>query len=92
MNKAEFIRALQENGGYKSVKDATAAYDSFVATILKSLKDGEKIQLAGFGTYEVKKKGPRTAVNPKTGAEIKVPAKKVPAFKFGASFNALIDN
>ncbi|MBQ8749915.1 MAG: HU family DNA-binding protein [Clostridia bacterium] len=92
MNKAEFLKDLQENGNYNSVKEASQAYDAFVATILKALKEGEKIQLAGFGTFEVKERAGRICQNPKTGEKVEVAACKVPAFKFGASFKALIEN
>lgn len=92
MNKAEFIKDFQENGNFSSNKEASQAYDAFVATILKALKNDEKIQLAGFGTFEVKERAGRTCQNPKTGEKVEVSACKVPAFKFGASFKALIDN
>ena len=92
MNKAEFIKSMQENGDYNSAKEASQAYDAFVATILKTLKGGDKIQLAGFGTFEVKERGSRVCQNPKTGEKVEVEACKVPSFKFGASFKALIEN
>jgi len=92
MNKAEFIREMQENGDFGSIKEATVAYDAFVATILKALKEDDKIQLAGFGTFEVKERASRVGQNPKTGEKITIDACKVPSFKFGASFKALIEN
>ena len=86
MNKSEFIRNMQENGGYNSQREATQAYDAFVATVLKALKDDEKIQLAGFGTFEVKTRAGRMGINPKTGEKVQIAESKSPAFKFGASF------
>ena len=90
MNKTEFIRNIQEIGNYNSMREATQAYDAFVATILKALKEDDKIQLAGFGTFEVKTRAGRTGINPQTGAKVEIPETKSPAFKFGASFKALI--
>lgn len=92
MNKTEFIKSMQENGNYNSIREATQAYDAFVATVLKALKDDEKVQLAGFGSYEVKVRASRTGVNPQTGKKVQIPESKVPAFKFGASFKALIED
>ena len=91
MNKSEFIRNMQENGGYNSQREATQAYDAFVATVLKALKDDEKIQLAGFGTFEVKTRASRMGINPKTGEKVQIAESKSPAFKFGASFKELIE-
>lgn len=90
MNKADFIKAMQENGGFASIKETNAAYDAFWATVLDALKDGEKIQLAGAGTFEVKERKARECINPKTGEKIKVAESKAPSFKFGASFKAML--
>ena len=91
MNKSEFIRNMQENGGYNSQREATQAYDAFVATVLKALKDDEKIQLAGFGTFEVAERAARTGKNPQTGKEIKIAASKAPKFKAGKALKDLVN-
>jgi len=90
MNKGEFLKAMAANGEM-TAKEAAAAYDAFVGTVAEALKGGEKIQLAGFGTFEVKERPEREAFNPLTKEKIKVAASKAPAFKFGASFKDLID-
>ena len=90
MNKSEFLKAMQDNGGYNSFRESSQAYDAFVSTVLEAQKQGKKIQLAGFGTFEVKERKARICQNPKTGVKVSVPACKVPSFKFSASFKALI--
>ena len=64
-------------------KDATAAVDAVFGSIQDTLKQGDKVQLIGFGTFEVRERAARKGRNPQTGAEIKIPASKVPAFKPG---------
>ncbi len=85
MNKNELIRAIANNAGI-TLKDAGVALDAFTAAVADGLKAGEKIQISGFGTFEVKSKAARTGINPKTGAKIDIAASKVPAFKFGKAF------
>ncbi|MBQ6979563.1 MAG: HU family DNA-binding protein [Clostridia bacterium] len=85
MNKNELVRAIANNAGI-TLKDAGVALDSVVAAITDGLKKGEKIQISGFGTFEVKSKPAREGINPKTGAKIKIAASKVPAFKFGKAY------
>ena len=82
MNKSDLIRAIANNAGI-TLKDAGSAFDGFVAAITDGLKAGEKIQMSGFGTFELKKKAAREGINPKTGAKIKIAASSVPVFKFG---------
>lgn len=85
MNKSDLIRSIANNAGL-TIKDATAAFDGFVTTISETLKAGEKIQISGFGSYELKVKGAREGINPKTGAKISIDASKTPVFKFGKAF------
>lgn len=85
MNKSELIRAIANNAGI-TIKDATTAFDSFIGAITDALKQGEKIQISGFGTYELKSKGAREGINPKTGEKIKITASKTPVFKFGKAY------
>ena len=85
MNKNELVRAIANNAGI-TLKDAGIALDSVVAAITEGLKKGEKIQISGFGTFELKSKPAREGINPKTGAKIKIAASKIPAFKFGKAY------
>lgn len=85
MNKKEFIKAMSEESGL-TVKDTNAAYDAFVAVIACTLKKEEKIQLAGFGTFELKKRAARVGVNPKTGDKVQIKASNAPALKFGKAY------
>ncbi len=82
MNKSELIAALVEKTEF-SKKDAEKALNAFVDVISGSLAKNEKVQLIGFGTFDVKKRPARTARNPRNGAEIKIAAFKAPAFKAG---------
>ncbi|WGD65909.1 non-specific DNA-binding protein Hbs [Bacillus subtilis] len=82
MNKTELINAVAE-ASELSKKDATKAVDSVFDTILAALKNGDKIQLIGFGNFEVRERSARKGRNPQTGEEIEIPASKVPAFKPG---------
>ena len=85
MNKSEFIKAFADKANFTQ-KDAGIAFDAMVATIVETLKKGEKIAIAGFGSYEVKSRAARKGINPLTKKEIKIKACKVPTFKFGKSF------
>ena len=82
MNKSELINALADKTQL-SKKNAEKALNAFVETISGSLTKGEKVQLIGFGTFDVKKRPARTARNLRTGAEIKIKASKAPTFKAG---------
>ena len=82
MNKAELIAAVAEKAGL-SKKDAEKAVNSTFETITETLESGEKVQLVGFGVYDVKTRGVRVGRNPKTKEEIEIPATRVPTFKAG---------
>ena len=82
MNKGELIKAMAEKAGFTN-KDAAIAYDAFVATVTETLKAGDKVQLVGFGSFEVKKRAARIGRNPKTKESIEIPASVVPVFKAG---------
>ena len=82
MNKTELIAAVAEKATI-SKKDAENAVSAVIASITESLAGGEKVQIAGFGTFEVRERAAKTARNPRTGETIDVPACKVPAFKAG---------
>ena len=83
MNKGEFVKAVAERANCTQ-KDAGIVFDALVDTIVAALKKGEKISIPGFGSYELVK-------NPATKKPIKVPAHKVPKFKFGKSFVAVFN-
>ena len=82
MTKAELVNAIAEKGGY-SKKDAEKALSAVIDSITETLAKGEKISLVGFGTFEVRDRAAKVAVNPITKTKVDVPAKKVPAFKAG---------
>jgi len=71
-------------------KDAEAAVDATLGGITATLKKGQKVQLVGFGTFEVRKRKARTGVNPQSGAKIKIPAGKAPAFRAGKALKDAI--
>lgn len=85
MNKKELVRAIANNARI-TLKDAEIALDSVIGAITDGLNAGEKIQISGFGTFELKTKGDREGINPKTGEKIKISASKTPAFKFGKAY------
>jgi len=82
MNKAELINAVAASADV-SKKDAEAVISASLDAITAALKDGDKVQLVGFGSFEVKKRAERIGRNPKTKESIKIPASKVPVFKAG---------
>ncbi len=90
MNKQELISAMAEKANL-SKKDAEAALAAFVSAVEDTLKDGDKVQLVGFGSFEVRERAARTGRNPQTGAEMKIAAAKVPTFKAGKAFKDLMN-
>ena len=84
MNKTEFINAVAAKAEI-SKKDAEKALAAVLGSIEDALKAGDKVQLIGFGTFEVKERAARTGHNPKTGEAIEIAAAKVPSFKAGAA-------
>ncbi len=82
MNKAELISAVAEKAVI-SKKDADAAVTAAVEAITDALESGEKVQLVGFGSFEVKSRAARTARDPRSGELMNIPATKVPVFKAG---------
>jgi len=85
MNKTELIAAVAKDTELKKV-EAERAINSVLNAVQKALKDGEKVQLIGFGTFEAKKRPARMARNPRTGEEIKVAASKAPTFRASKVF------
>lgn len=90
MNKQELVSAMAEKANL-SKKDAEAALVAFIGSVEDALKKGEKVQLVGFGSFEVRSRAARTGRNPQTGAEMKIAAAKVPTFKAGSSLKELIN-
>ena len=90
MNKSELVAEISANAGI-SKKDAEAALGAFIDVTKKALKKGEKIQLVGFGTFEVSKRAARTGRNPQTGKEMKIPAVNVPKFKAGKALKDAVN-
>ena len=82
MNKAELIAAVAEKTGM-SKKDTEVVIVAALTTITEALAEEEKVQLVGFGSFEVKKRAARTGRNPKTKETIEIPASVVPVFKAG---------
>jgi len=82
MNKTELISAVAEKVGM-SKKDTDLVVNAVLDTIAEAMKEGDRVQLVGFGSFEVKKRAERTGRNPKTKETIMIPASKVPTFKAG---------
>ncbi len=90
MNKAELSSAIVAKTGMTK-KDAEKAVNAVVEVISDSLKAGEKVQIVGFGSFEVKERPARTARNPRTGEEIKIDASKAPVFKPGKALKDTVN-
>ena len=90
MNKSELIAAIAAKTDLTK-KDSERALGSFIDTVTDQLKKGNKIQLVGFGTFEVAKRAARTGKNPQTGAEIKIAASKAPKFKAGKALKDAVN-
>ncbi len=90
MNKQELVSAMAEKANLTK-KDAEAALAAFVSSVEDALKKGDKVQLVGFGSFEVRERAARTGRNPQTGAEMKIAAAKVPTFKAGSGLKNLIN-
>lgn len=90
MNKTQLIEVVSKETGLKK-KDAEAAVDATLTAIENALADGEKVQLIGFGSFEVKNRSARTGRNPATGETINIPASKYPAFSAGTPLKAKVN-
>lgn len=82
MNKTDLVGQVAVKTGMTK-KDVEKVVNAFLGTVEGTLKDGNKVQLVGFGTFEVRERKARKGRNPQTGQEINIPATKVPAFKAG---------
>jgi DNA-binding protein HU-beta len=89
MNKEQLVEKVATKTGLTK-KDAMDAVNTTLDTVTASLKKGEKVTLVGFGTFLVRKRAARDGRNPQTGARIRIPAKKVPAFTAGKELKSAI--
>lgn len=90
MNKTELISEVAQKANMTK-KDAEKVVNAFFSTIESALKSGDKVQLIGFGTFEVRERQARKGRNPQTGEEISIPAARVPAFKAGKALKDAVD-
>ena len=91
MNKTELVAAIADKTELTK-KDSEKALKAFIDVVTEELKNGEKIQLVGFGTFEVSERAARTGKNPQTGKAIKIPASKAPKFKAGKALKDTVNS
>ena len=90
MNRTELISAMSEKSELTKV-DTEKALKAFIDTVTEELKNGGKVQLVGFGTFEVTERAERNGRNPKTGEAIIIPASKSPKFKAGKALKDIVN-
>ena len=90
MNKGELIKVAATKAGF-TAKDMAAAYEAIFETVTEALKDGEKVQIVGLGTIEVKEVAAKTGINPKTKEAVEIPACKKPVMKFGKAYKDMFN-
>ena len=90
MNKGKKKKKMVEKSEL-TVKDAEKAYKAFTETVIEALKNGEKVQLVGFGTFDIGERSAREGRNPQTGESITIAASKSPKFKAGKAFKDAIN-
>ena len=90
MNKTDLIAAIAAKTG-ETKKNAEATVNAFVDVVTGALVKGDKVQLVGFGSFEVRKRAARKGRNPQTKEEIKIPASKAPVFKAGKALKDLVN-
>ncbi|EKB57165.1 HU family DNA-binding protein [Falseniella ignava] len=88
-NKADLVERVAAKTNLTK-KDVTATVEALFETVMEALADGEKVQVIGFGTFEVRDRAARKGRNPQTGEEIQIPASKVPAFKAGKALKDIV--
>ena len=91
MNKSDLVAAMAAKTG-DTKKSAEETLNAFVDVVTEALVKGEKVQLVGFGSFEVRKRAARKGRNPQTKEEIKIPASKAPVFKAGKALKYLVNN
>jgi len=90
MNKSDLIASIAQKGEMPK-KDAEKALDAFMGSVEDALKKGEKVQLVGFGSFEVRERAARKGRNPQTKAEITIPASKIPIFRVGKALKDVLN-
>lgn len=90
MNKTDLIQMVAEKTDLGK-KDAEKAVSAIVDSIVETVAAGEKVQIVGFGTFELRERKARTGVNPRSHEKLEIPASKVPAFKAGKGFKDVVD-
>ena len=90
MNKSKLIAAIAAKTG-ETKKSAEATVNAFIETVTEALTKGDKVQLVGFGSFEVRKRAARKGRNPQTKEEIKIPASKAPVFKAGKALKDVVN-
>ena len=90
MKKTELVAAMAEQTNL-SKKDAEAALKAFIDVVSEELKKGEKVQLVGFGTFEVSERAAREGRNPQTGETMEIKASKTPKFKAGKALKDMMN-
>ncbi len=90
MNKSELVSAIAEEAGLTKA-DAAKALDATVASITKAMSTGDSVAIIGFGTFKVGERSARTGRNPQTGAEMQIPAAKVPKFTAGKALKEAVN-
>ncbi|MFO7525934.1 MAG: HU family DNA-binding protein [Ignavibacteriaceae bacterium] len=90
MTKADIVDRVAAGTGLTKL-ETEAIIEGFITTVIEALKEGNGIEIRGFGSYKVKKKNARQARNPKTGEQVFVPAHFVPTFKFSKDFKEIVD-
>lgn len=90
MNKTELISSVAEKA-QMSKKDAEKAVNALFATVEEALVNNDKVQIIGFGTFEVRTRGERKGRNPQSGEEITIPASKIPVFKAGKGLKDIVN-
>ncbi|ADD03356.1 histone family protein DNA-binding protein [Thermoanaerobacter mathranii subsp. mathranii str. A3] len=91
MNKADLVAKIAEKSELTK-KDAEKALNAFIEAVEEALKNGDKVQLVGFGTFEVRERAERKGRNPQTREEITIPASKAPIFKAGKALKDLVNS
>lgn len=91
MNKSELVAKIADQAGLQK-KDAEKALAAFTDIVADALKNGDKVQLVGFGTFEVSERAARVGRNPQTKKEIKIPASKAPKFKAGKALKDIVNS
>ena len=91
MNKSDLVAAMAAKTG-DTKKSAEETLNAFVDVVTEALVKGDKVQLVGFGSFEVRKRAARKGRNPQTKEEIKIPASKAPVFRAGKALKDLVNN